>query len=77
MRQANKLQLLTTWHMVDNMGPDGESLDEFIARVDEMYAMASPEEVTADDIVIADYPVDCDEYSNTISDAIGELLEYK
>ena len=55
--------------MVDTMGPDGESLDEFIARVDEMYAVASPEEVTADDIAIEEYPVDCDEYSTTISDA--------
>ena len=27
-RQAAKLQLLTTWHMVDTTGPDGESLDE-------------------------------------------------
>lgn len=51
-RQAAKLQLLTTWHMVDTTGPDGESLDEFIARVDDMYAMASPEEVTSDDIVV-------------------------
>ena len=38
--------------MVDTTGPDGESLDEFIARVDDMYAMASPEEVTSDDIVV-------------------------
>jgi len=42
-----------------------------------MYAMASPEAVTADDIVITEYPVDCDEYSDTIVEALGELLEYK
>ena len=63
--------------MVDNSGPDGESLDAFIERVDEMYAMASPEAVTANDIVIAEYPVACDEYSDTIVEALGELLEYK
>ena len=75
-RQEDKLQSLRDLQAVDQSGPEGETFDEFVARINSDFETAAPSTVSSG-IVVADYPVNCDSYDDTISASRSDLAAYK
>ena len=75
-RQEEKLQSLRDLQAVDQSGPEGETFDEFVARINSDFETAAPSTVSSG-IVVADYPVNCDSYDDTISASRSDLAAYK
>ena len=66
-RQAEKLELLRMWFTIDTTGPDGETFDMFVARVDGLYQDVEQDlDTNLSGIEIIDFPAGCDEYSDSI-----------
>ena len=76
IRQSDKLSALSNLQAVDQSGPEGEMFDEFVARINSMFEAAAPSTVTSG-IVVADYPVGCDAYDDTIDTSRTALSTFK
>jgi hypothetical protein len=64
-RENANSDLLNEWFAIDPEKPEGETFEEFSIRINGLYGEAAPE-LENSQILIVEYPEDCDLYSTTI-----------